>query len=164
MRRVSFWACWGGVVLGLGSAPGLARAQWGRSSSAGSYPASSSASPGSSSRFGFGTSPITNPYLNPYANPYLYYAPQGGVGAAMVFMAAQQAQADAARGRAEAAEARTARQAPVGGTRSAMVPGGGASRYFGGSNGTGPTQAPGSDGAKGGHYGRHDRYFHPNGY
>lgn len=104
-----------------------------------------------------GMNPYTNPYLNPYANPYLYNAPRGGVGAAMVFLSAQQAQARAAQQRAEIARER---ESPRVGPRSPMgVPGGGAARYFGGN--LGPVGPMGRDGDA--RFQGQSRYFRPNG-
>lgn len=145
MKRFA-WSAIGLALVGA-AATRPAEAQWGR------MPSSPAATGGRNTAI----SPYANPFLNPYANPYLYNAPRGGVGAAMVFMSGQQAMAQAAQQRAEAARER---ESPRGAVRSRMdTPGGGASRYFGGGGGpVGP-----ADEASNSQFQRHNRYFRPNG-
>ena len=137
----------GAMTIGLGWSARPAAAQFARGGSGSSTIGTQ----------GFGMSPYASPYLNPYANPYLYAAPKGGVGATMVFLSAQQAQAQAAQQRAQIARER---EGPRGIARSPMnIPGAGAARYFGG--GSGPV-GPADEQADS-RFQRHGRYFQPNG-
>jgi len=101
--------------------------------------------------------PITNPYMSPYANPYLN--PALTVGAtnrndALLYLWSAQQQPGALLG----PPIRQAKARPVVAEmpRSAMTPGGGASRYF-------QRVASPQGAAPARRYDRHDRYFNSNG-
>ena len=157
---------WVVVIAGLlGGGAGTARAQYGLVPA----PTSSSTMIGPAASGTSGTSQAMNPLLNPYTNPYVYsaYAPQGPLGAGYLFMSMQQAQAQAAQARAQSRSGGDA--GPAGRSRGVprgamMVPGGGASRYFGGGSVATDEAEPKPVGPRGGSFLRQDRYFRPNGY
>lgn len=100
--------------------------------------------------------PLTQPYLNPYNNPYLNPALSAGTTSrndALMYLWAAQQQPGGLMGPRNSA-ATSARPAEM--PRSAMQPGGGASRYFN----RGPANSPEDLGRR---YGRQDRYYSHNG-
>jgi hypothetical protein len=124
---------------------------------------------------GPGSMPLTNPYMNPYLNPYLNPAmtsqPMTRNDSLLYLWSAQQmpggllggptqAGPGVARGstRMIAARPNGVRTGVAEMPKSAMQPGGGASRYFNGYTSAGP-----SIGAPASKFQRHDRYFSNNG-
>lgn len=124
---------------------------------------------------GVGPAPLTNPYMNPYMNPYLNpmmtTGPTSRSDSLLYLWSAQQMPGGLLGGPMPAATAKApvaprmvvARSAGVKTgvaemPKSAMQPGGGASRYFNRGTLAGP-----SSGTPGSQFGRHERYFSNNG-
>ena len=112
-----------------------------------------------------GSNPMLNPYTNPYANPLLNPALTIGTtnrSDALLYLWSAQQQpggllsASAAGGRPRAAASGSSRVAEM--PKSAMTPGGSASKYF--NRGMTSVQAGSAPASR---YGRHGRYFGQNG-